>query len=301
MSNTPLVSIIIIFLNGESFLAEAIDSVFAQTYTNWELLLVDDGSTDKSTTIAQGYAQQYPDKVRYLDHEGHQNLGMSAARNLGIRHIKGSFIGFLDADDIWLPQKLEQQLDIFSRHPEAALVYGRAQIWYSWSEQAEDQPKDFFYELGVSPNCLIKPPALLKQLLKNKYQTPIPSNVLIRREIFDEVGQFENSFRSMYEDQVFFSKVMLYLPVYVADAWWIKYRQHSQSCSAQSDQYSYYTTRLPFLTWVEQYLKTQPVQDTELFQLVERELWQCRHPRAAQFLNLLHHYSERLQHLVKLF
>ena len=70
VSGNPLVSVVIIFLNAERFLDEAIGSVFAQTYREWELLLVDDGSTDKSRSIAEHYAEQYPDKVRCLEHEG---------------------------------------------------------------------------------------------------------------------------------------------------------------------------------------------------------------------------------------
>ena len=107
MKNKPLVSCITIFFNAEKFFEEAIESVFVQTYKNWELLLVDDGSTDGSTTIARNYAEHYPEKVCYLEHEGHQNRGMSASRNLGIRHAKGDYVALLDADDIWLPQKLE--------------------------------------------------------------------------------------------------------------------------------------------------------------------------------------------------
>jgi len=95
----PIVSIITPFLDAQDFLQEAIESVIAQTYEHWELLLVDDGSTDKSTTIAQEYAAQYPNKIRYLDHENHQNRGKSTSRNLGIQQAKGSYITFLDADD----------------------------------------------------------------------------------------------------------------------------------------------------------------------------------------------------------
>src|SRR5437763_4919692 len=89
-----LLTLFIIFLNAERFLDEAIGSVFAQTYREWELLLVDDGSTDKSRNIAEHYAEQYPDKVRCLEHEGRQNRGMSASRNLGIAHAKGEYIAF---------------------------------------------------------------------------------------------------------------------------------------------------------------------------------------------------------------
>src|SRR5216684_3354263 len=103
MMNRPLTSVIMIFLNAEKFIQEAIESVFAQGYDSWELLLVDDGSTDSSTVLALRYAEQYPVKVRYIEHEGHQNRGMSASRNLGIRHAQGEYLAFLDADDVWLP------------------------------------------------------------------------------------------------------------------------------------------------------------------------------------------------------
>src|SRR5919107_1887161 len=110
MSSRPLVSTVVAFLNGERFIEEAIESVLAQTYDNWELLLVDDGSTDGSTRIALQCAEQYPAKVRYLEHLGHQNCGMSASRNLGVSRAKGQYIAFLDADDVWLPHKLQQQV-----------------------------------------------------------------------------------------------------------------------------------------------------------------------------------------------
>jgi glycosyltransferase involved in cell wall biosynthesis len=100
IGNKSLISVIIIFLNSEEFIQEAIESVFAQTYNNWELLLVDDGSTDGSTNIALQYAEQHGERVRYLEHNNRQNRGMSASRNLGIREAKGEYIAFLDADDV---------------------------------------------------------------------------------------------------------------------------------------------------------------------------------------------------------
>src|SRR4051794_9610371 len=116
MNRRPQVSAIIIFLNAERFIAEAIESVFAQTYDDWELLLVDDGSTDAGTTIARQCAERYPGRVRYLEHEGHRNRDMPATRNLGIRNAHGPYIAFLDADDVWLPHKLEQQVAILESH-----------------------------------------------------------------------------------------------------------------------------------------------------------------------------------------
>src|SRR5262245_29470593 len=109
-SRQPLVSVIIIFLNAERFIQEAIESVFAQTYKHWELLLVDDGSTDGSTEIGRQYAAHDPEKVRYLEHEAHENRGMSASRNLGIRDARGKHIAFLDADDVWFSNILAEQV-----------------------------------------------------------------------------------------------------------------------------------------------------------------------------------------------
>ena len=105
-----LVSVIIPFYNTpEQFIREAIESVFAQTFGHWELFLVDDGSTGECTEIAKNHADDYPERVTYFKHPGHQNRGASVTRNLGIEHAKGEYLAFLDADDVWFPQKLEQQ------------------------------------------------------------------------------------------------------------------------------------------------------------------------------------------------
>ncbi|MCZ6672445.1 MAG: glycosyltransferase family A protein, partial [Verrucomicrobia bacterium] len=138
MNAKPLVSVIIIFLNEERFFKEAIESVLAQTYDNWELLLVDDGSTDDSSFIARHYASQRPDQIHYLEHEGHANLGMSASRNLGVRHATGQYISYVDGDDVWIANKLERQVAILDSHPEAVMVYGPVQLWYSWTGQPQD-------------------------------------------------------------------------------------------------------------------------------------------------------------------
>ena len=137
MKSNPLVSAVLIFYNTEKFIEEAIASVFSQTYVYWELLLVDDGSSDPSTEIASRYAKRFPEKVRYLEHPGHQNRGMSAARNLGIRHAHGQYIALLDADDVWLPEKLQYQTAILNLYQEAAMVVAPIQWWYSWTGNPE--------------------------------------------------------------------------------------------------------------------------------------------------------------------
>ncbi len=298
MSSKPLVSGIIIFLNAEKFILEAIESAFAQTYDHWELLLVDDGSTDGSTAIAQRYAEEYPEKVRYLEHDDHQNRGMSASRNLGISNAKGEYIAFLDADDIWLPPKLERQVAILGSQPEAAMVYGSTQMWYSWTGKPEDIQRDRSRRLGVQPNTLVKPPTLLTLFLRGEAATPATCGVLVRREVIEDIGGFEVSFKGMYEDQAFFAKVCLKTSVFVESGCWDRYRQHPNSCCSvayNTGQYHYqlpHPARRTFLYWLVEYLSEQGVKEAEVWQALEKALWPYRHPSL--------YYLLKPKHLVKL-
>lgn len=285
MTRKPLISCVIIFFNaGEKFFLEAIESVFAQTYENWELLLVDDGSTDCSTDIAISYTQKYPEKVRYLEHEGHQNRGMSATRNLGIRHAKGEYITFLDADDIWIPQTLEEQAAILDYHPDAAMVYGPTQWWYSWTGNPKDMKLDFLdipivavEDSRVKIDTIIQPPTLFILSLEMKICI---SGMLVRCHVIEKVGGFEETFRGLYEDQVFSTKVCLQFPVFVASQSWYKYRQHPNSCchTAAEQKGKEYAARLNFLNWLGQYLILQRIKDSKVWWAFRKEKLLVVHP-----------------------
>jgi len=306
MSSRQLVSAITIFLNAEKFIEEAIESVFAQTHDNWGLLLVDDGSTDGSTEIAQRYAKRFPEKVRYLEHEGHQNRGMSATRNLGIRHAKGEYIAFLDADDVWLPQKLEQQVAILDAQSEAVMLYGRTRIWFSWTGNPEDIQRDYMTKLGVQPNTLVQPPTLLALFLRdeNTYY-PCTSSVLIRREVFEEIGRFKEDFRGGYEDMVFHSKVFLKAPIFVASECWDLYRQHPDSYWAvarKTGQHHLYEPNpqyQAFLNWLTEHLSEQGVKDTKLWKALQKELWPYHHPRLYRLFAAPRHLIRWIKRLAK--
>ena len=283
MTTNPLISVIIPFLNAEKFLQEAIESVFTQTYENWELLLVDDGSTDASTVIAHCYLEQYPEKVCYLEHEGHQNLGVCASRNMGIYHAKGTYIALLDADDVWFPHKLEQQVSIMEAQPEARLVYGCSLYWQSWTGNIEDLQKDYLPELSLEPDTLYKPPMLLTlNHPLGKATSPCPSNILLHRDVIERVGGFEEQMQGIYqlfEDQAFLVKAYLNVPIFVSRKCWDKYRLHPDSCCSRvnsSGQHQH--VRLFFLEWLEKYLSTQKGRNTSAWQSVQRELWTYRHP-----------------------
>jgi len=290
-----LISVIVIFLNAARYIEEALESIMAQTYADWELLLVDDGSTDDSSRIARSYETRMAARIKYLEHTGHRNRGMSASRNLGLAHTRGAFVGFLDADDVWAPTKLADQLAAFSAHPEAGMVYGRTLIWHSWTGRPADARRDHVYDLGVPADTLVLPPRLFHVLLQNRAQTPTTCNALIRREVFDVVGGFEDGFRGLYEDQAFFAKVNLRVPVYVADACWAKYRQHAESCSAiTARRGGSAVSRRPLLEWLARYIDDQGFdRASDVRQAVQRALAEARHPTLSALRRQVFRWARR--------
>lgn len=118
----PAVSIIMNCYNGEKYLREAIDSIYSQTYKNWEIIFWDNVSTDNSPEIARSY----DGKLRYF--KGEKTVPLYAARNYALQQARGKYIAFLDYDDIWLPQKLEQQIPLFDKDKKIGMVYSNAEI-----------------------------------------------------------------------------------------------------------------------------------------------------------------------------
>ncbi len=282
MGNGSLVSIVIIFLNAERFIEEAIESVLAQTYQHWELLLVDDGSTDASTKIAQRYATQDPERVRYLEHCGHQNYGKGASRNLGIRHAQGEYMAFLDADDVWLPDKLAEQVAILDSRPEAGMVYGNTLYWHSWTGKPEEARRDYTPPLGVHPDTLVAPPQLLSLFLRGKAAVPCTCSLLVKRSVVSEVGGFDETYvgiQNIYEDQAFYAKVCLRFPVHVSGGCSDWYRQHPDASMASAEKMGHLTAaRAFFLRWLQGYLVEQGERDPDVWQALHSELWRIDHP-----------------------
>ncbi|QEH36383.1 Putative glycosyltransferase EpsE [Aquisphaera giovannonii] len=223
------VSCIVIFYQAGKYLREAIASVFAQRYESWELILVDDGSTDVGTALALACAAEHPDRVRYVQHEGHANRGMSASRNAGVAASRGEFVAFLDADDVWLPEKLASQVEILRDRPEAMMVYDAARYWYPRPGATVEGEYGRLRRLGFPPGTLVHPPDLVPLFLGDESETPGTCSVLLRRSAFDRIGGFVESFRGMYEDQAFFYKLCLELPVYLSGEVTSLYRQHPDS------------------------------------------------------------------------
>ncbi len=276
-TTVPTVSVVTIFLNAERFLAEAIESVLSQEFQDWELLLIDDGSSDGSRGIAQHYAVRFADRIRCFDHRDHANLGMSASRNAGIARARGRYVAFLDADDIWLSFKLAEQVALLDAEPRAAMVSGASRYWHGWTGHAADLARDRTPDLGLPADRLYAPPDLAVRLYPLGDATPPPpSDWLLRRTLVSEVGGFEECFtgpHQLYEDQAFLAKVFLRATVALSSRTWTHYRIHPDSCSsavARTGQYR--AVRARFLQWLDDYVRTSPGVAPEVRRAVRRSL-----------------------------
>jgi glycosyltransferase involved in cell wall biosynthesis len=285
MQHEPAVSVVVCFLDEERFLGEALASVQDQSFTDWELLLVDDGSTDGSSGIARAQAAADPARVRYVEHAGHSNLGLSASRNAGIALARGRYLAFLDADDSWYPRKLEEQVAILERHPRAAMVIGASQYWRSWD--APSGGADETIRVGAQQDTLIEPPALMTALYPlGTGASPPPSDLLLRSDAVRAVGGFEATFRGplmLYEDQAFLSKVYRRYPVYVAGACWDRYRRRADSIVATHGSAAagrYWEVRSHFLAWLQRDLARTGDTSADVEAALGRALRRARLQRA---------------------
>jgi len=167
MSANPLVSVIVPVWNMERYVGEALRSVFAQTYRPLEVIVVNDGSTDGSAHVARGFVE-----VILLD-QAHQ--GVAAARNLGLERSRGELIAFLDADDLWEPEKLTLQVAWLNDHPEVGYVTAHFRN---------------LLEEGVP-----RPGWIRQEQLDEVQQGGVP-NLVARRSVFDLAGRFDPAHRS---------------------------------------------------------------------------------------------------------
>jgi glycosyltransferase involved in cell wall biosynthesis len=273
-SENPLVSVILCFYNEKVFIEEAIKSVLSQHYDHWELFLVDDGSSDDSTRIARDYAAEFPHKITYLDHPFHQNKGLSASRNTGIKKCRGTFVAFIDADDVWLPGKLRFQLDIFRRNPGVTVAMEASLYWNSWKSQGKT---DEIIKVGAKEGTYKAPQLMLSLYPLGKGAAPCPSAIMVhrgvlRRCVFEEL--FTGIYQ-MYEDQAFLCKVYLKEVVYVSAACHNKYRQRAASLvSNVHETGNYHKVRSYYLYWFKDFLHSQPYR----FKAVERLLRKAQMP-----------------------
>lgn len=165
--NFPFVSVILAVKNGEQYIEDALTSVFEQEYEPLEIIVIDDGSTDQTTEIIKKFGR----KIKLIKQA---SSGVSAARNRGIREAKGDLIAFQSHDDLWTANKLKTQINFMLKNPDILFTVGKVE--------------HFLDEEGVIPA------GFRPELLEGHHTAYIPETLVAKREVFDLVGFFDESF-----------------------------------------------------------------------------------------------------------
>lgn len=207
------VSIVVPVYNGEKYLNQTLDSVLSQTWRDFEVIVVDDGSTDGTQKIVGQYKD---DRLKYFYKE---NGGPSSARNYGIESASGEYIAFLDADDIWESEKLERQLNFLKAHEDIGVVGCNFQYLNDNAEKTE-----IFNMRKLYPNDGFN----LCNLLACSFL--LPSSVLIRKEVVDNAGVFDPKFDGA-EDTEYFLRILKKYSLGILDEVLLKYRVSNSSFS----------------------------------------------------------------------
>jgi GT2 family glycosyltransferase len=217
-NDEKLVSVIIPTFDRAWALKTAIDSVLAQTHDAIETIVINDGSTDHTPDILAGYG----DSIQVVSQE---NRGVSAARNLGIKHSRGQYIALLDSDDAWTPDKISCQIDFFDQHPEA-LICQTEEIWIRNGRRVNPKVKH------KKPSGMIFEPSLHLCLVS-------PSAVMIHKDLFALKGGFNESF-PVCEDYDLWLRIAADYPIFLIDKpCTIKHGGHSDQLSAHHSQDKY--------------------------------------------------------------
>ncbi|HKY43061.1 MAG TPA: glycosyltransferase family A protein [Pyrinomonadaceae bacterium] len=204
----PLVSVIIPVHNGGRYLRAALESVFAQTYRPFEVIVVDDGSTDDSGVIAQSFPE-----VRYIQQA---NQGVATARNNGIDAAGGEFFAFLDQDDLWTPEKLRLQIAYLLNHPD---------VGYTLTQQ------QFFLDPGA-----IIPAWFRKELLSEVHTGWVLGTLVVRRSAFEKIGNFATGYSAASDGDWFFRAKATEVPMAVVPELLLLKRIHGANESARAKE-----------------------------------------------------------------
>ncbi len=214
-NDNPLVSIIMNCLNGDKYLKGAIDSVYAQTYKNWEIIFWNNQSTDTSVAIASSY-----DKRLKIFH-GQKFMSLGEARNCAITKAGGEYIAFLDCDDVWLSDKLQKQIPLFERNPKVGLVFSNAFNFF----EKDGTAITHFDSFGFKP-----PRGNIFRYLFKQYALSMPTVIIRKEALYSQRDWFDNNFQICTDLDLFLRIAYVWECDYVNEPL-VMYRIHCQSQS----------------------------------------------------------------------
>ena len=213
----PLVSVVIATYNRRKYLRYALESILSQTYTNLEVIVVDDGSTDGSENLVKSYNDK---RIKYIYQE---NGGQNNAKNTGLCSAKGKYLSILDSDDIWHSQKVEKQVKVLEAKPDVGLVYCGTNIIDEDNNLIDTQPM-VFYRGNVVDKLM------MKNFLYNG------SNAMYRAECIYKTGVFDNSVKRMTDWDLYLRISLSYNFDYVNE-YLLYYRVHNDNMSCGFEKY----------------------------------------------------------------
>lgn len=210
-TSLPAISVVVPVYNGELTIAETVRSVLSQSFLDFELIVINDGSVDSTLDVL---AKIQDPRLKVLSYP---NAGLSASRNRGIEQARGEFIAFIDADDLWMPDKLLAQWKCLREHPEAA-------VSYSWTDFIDGTGTPLGFGIHhTASGCIF--PDLLQSFFVGS-----GSNALVRRKVFEEVGRFDDTLNAA-EDWDMFLRIAARYPFSAVPAPHVLYRITDDSMS----------------------------------------------------------------------
>ena len=212
----PRVTVVIPVYNGERYIRAALESVFAQTYRNYEIICVDDGSKDASATILN----EYRDRIKVIQQA---NTGQAGARNTGAKAGAAEYLAFLDQDDLWHPSKLERQIALLEADPEAVMVHCDMDLI--------DENGNVIQRRVVSATRMSSPKGLTMTKLFGWDPCIYPSTTLIRRAAFCQIGGFDPDIPWYGEDIDLMLRLRQEGRFVFSEETGTQYRRHSSNCS----------------------------------------------------------------------
>jgi len=217
------ISIVLPSYNQEDYISEAIDSVINQTYGNWELIVVDDNSVDKTQSIIKKYVKSYPDKIRLIIKD-RRKKGLALSYERGIKECSGEYVSFLEGDDVWKKDNLMKKIKIFLQYPEVGCVFSNVQSFGQDSllvERNEDVSY-FFRDVSIPSG-----PFDMCKLIKNKLPVKSFSSLIVRRSLLKGID-FSNDY-DVWFDWWFNAQLSLLSKYFYLNEKTVKWRVHSKS------------------------------------------------------------------------